>query len=243
MAMKIATNFRSSCMSRVLVYALLCCLLLAPLSHTQTMEEEEAKDMIRVEIFSNGDSLAGINIELTADDCMLADDLGLNIVVLTKAGLHDDYASNVQKNPILPSLFNGQAQIVKSCYDILKYIESNDDGASSLYIVPDSRPFIFPTQSVGNNITLKYNQHHFTSLFPHEEGRTITLETLSIAPRVFKVHNFFSDEEADFLIDYAMKITEEETRLKRSSTGAAGYNVNPVRTSDNAFDSQSHGNG
>ena len=68
MAMKIATHFRSSCMSRVLVYALLCCLLLAPLSHTQTMEEEEAKDMIRVEIFSNGDSLAGINIELTADD-------------------------------------------------------------------------------------------------------------------------------------------------------------------------------
>ena len=199
------------------------------------------EDMIRLELFSNGDSLSGINIELTPDDCASADDKGLNAVVLTKAGLLNDYERDQQKNFILPSLFNGQAQIVRSCNDILNYIESNDDGAASLYIVPDSRPFIFPTHSVGHNTTLKYDEHHFTSLFPHEEGRTITLETLSIAPRVFKIHNFFNSEEADFLIDFALKITEEDTKLKRSSTGAAGYNVNPVRTSDNAFDSQSHG--
>ena len=217
------------------------CFLFTSISSKIHVEAQLAEDMIRLELFSNGDSLSGINIELTPDDCLLADEKGLNAVVLTKSGLLNDYVRDTQKNPILPSLFNGQAQIVRSCHDILGYIESDDDGASSLYIVPDSRPFVFPTHSVGHNTTLKYNEHHFTSLFPHEEGRTITLETLSIAPRVFKIHNFFSVEEADFLIDYASKITEEDSRLKRSSTGAAGYNVNPVRTSDNAFDSASHG--
>jgi len=40
-------------------------------------------------------------------------------------------------------------------------------------------------------------------------------------------------DEADFLIDYALKITEEDLRLKRSSTGANGYTVNEIRTSEN----------
>jgi len=68
----------------------------------------------------------------------------------------------------------------------------------------------------------------------------MALETLSEAPRVFRVHNFFSADEADFLIDYALKITDEPLMLKRSSTGANGYTVNEIRTSENAFDSESH---
>ena len=219
----------------------LACMLFTSLPILTLVKAQATADAIRIELFSNGDSLSGINIELSPEDCLSADERGLNAVVLTKAGLFDDIVRNTQKNPILPSLFNGQAQIVRSCPEVLKFIESNDDGATSLYIVPDSRPFIFPTHSVGHNTTLKHNEHHFTSLFPQEDGRTITLETLSITPRVFKVHNFFNSEEADFLIDYALTLTDEQTRLKRSSTGAAGYTVNPVRTSDNAFDSTSHG--
>jgi 2OG-Fe(II) oxygenase superfamily len=117
---------------------------------------------------------------------------------------------------------------------------NKDDGSDSLYVVPDNRPFIFPTGEVGSNRTLRHVSHHFTSLFPYADGRTMTLETLSDSPKVFKLHNFFSTDEAEFLIEYALKITEEDYRLKRSSTGASGYHVNSVRTSDNAFDSTSH---
>jgi len=87
---------------------------------------------------------------------------------------------------------------------------------------------------------LKYVENSFTSLFKFEESRTFILETLCEQPRVFKIHHFFSPEEADFLIDFSLKITEEDLRLKRSSTGVNGYTVNSIRTSENAFDSTSH---
>ena len=101
--------------------------------------------------------------------------------------------------------------------------------------------YIIHTLITGYNRSLRHVKDSFTSLFRYQEGgRTMTLETLSIQPRVFKIHNFFSTDEADFIIDYSLKITDENNKLRRSSTGVNGYTVNSVRTSDNAFDSTSH---
>lgn len=46
-------------------------------------------------------------------------------------------------------------------------------------------------------------------------GKPIVLETLSLQPRVFRLGNFFTLAEANFLIENALTITEESYRLKR----------------------------
>jgi hypothetical protein len=47
-------------------------------------------------------------------------------------------------------------------------------------------------------------------------------ETVSIEPRIFRLKNFFTEDEADALITNALSITAEDFRLKRSSVGAKG---------------------
>jgi hypothetical protein len=64
----------------------------------------------------------------------------------------------------------------------------------------------------------------------------VWLEVISISPRVFDVFNFFDREESAAIVDRALAETSETHRMKRSSTGASGYNVNSKRTSENGFD-------
>jgi len=56
---------------------------------------------------------------------------------------------------------------------------------------------------------------------------------------VFRLLNFFSELEADTLVNNALSETEDSYRLKRSSTGAVGYTVDSKRTSEGAFDIKS----
>jgi hypothetical protein len=53
---------------------------------------------------------------------------------------------------------------------------------------------------------------------------------------VFRIYNFFTEEDSEALIANALKLTEEDYRLKRSSTGTNGYTLDDKRTSENAFD-------
>lgn len=97
-----------------------------------------------------------------------------------------------------------------------------------LYAVPAGRVFMFAPSFVGEIFHL-----------PHVEGaddRPIYLEVLSLNPRVFDVFNFFSREESKELVDKAKAETSESHRIKRSSTGATGYNLNSKRTSESGFD-------
>ena len=56
---------------------------------------------------------------------------------------------------------------------------------------------------------------------------------------MFEIEGFFVESEADDIVHRAKMETSESHRLKRSSTGADGYNINPTRTSENAFDTHS----
>ncbi len=60
-------------------------------------------------------------------------------------------------------------------------------------------------------------------------GKAVILETLSLSPRVFRVSNFFTEEERDYLITSAVASQEPGSNifnngqnLKRSSTGSRG---------------------
>jgi len=97
-----------------------------------------------------------------------------------------------------------------------------------LYAVPAGRVFMFAPSYVGEIFHL-----------PHVEGadnKLIYLEVLSLNPRVFDVFNFFSRTESQELVERALDETRDSHRIKRSSTGASGYNLNSRRTSESGFD-------
>mmetsp|Transcript_21526 Transcript_21526/g.32584 ORF Transcript_21526/g.32584 Transcript_21526/m.32584 type:complete len:306 (+) Transcript_21526:712-1629(+) len=69
-----------------------------------------------------------------------------------------------------------------------------------------------------------------------DKGAPISLEVLSLEPRVFEIYNFFSREESDNLVARALSETKESHRIKRSTTGSGGKNLFSKRTSESGFD-------
>lgn len=81
-----------------------------------------------------------------------------------------------------------------------------------LFLVPEWRHFIWPAFEVGHK-----------AQWPGEvqvPRLPITLETLSVSPRVFRVTHFFDEFDADFLIENALGITHPQRMLQQSKTGA-----------------------
>lgn len=97
-----------------------------------------------------------------------------------------------------------------------------------LYAVPAGRPFVFAPSFVGEVFEIS----HVT---PKSE-KPISLKVMSVSPRVFDILNFFDVDESDAIVTKALAETSETHRIKRSSTGASGYNLNSQRTSENGFD-------
>jgi hypothetical protein len=97
----------------------------------------------------------------------------------------------------------------------------------NIYAVPAGRVFMFAPKYVGE----LFEMPHVSG----REGQPISLEVLSLEPRVFDVFNFFSPEEADELIQKALGETSETHKLSRSTTGIVG-SFYKKRTSDNAWD-------
>lgn len=124
-------------------------------------------------------------------------------------------------------LFNETGSRIDSCL-MLK-------NGTRLFFVDEGRVFIWPSFELGHLAiapTVKLPPGY----------KPIILETLSKSPRVFKIYNFFTEEESDFLVDRAQSMQEDAFRLKRSSTGTNGYSIDDMRTSENAFDVSSEVN-
>jgi hypothetical protein len=110
---------------------------------------------------------------------------------------------------------------------------SNNDMSQSpkelhLYAVPAGRVFMFAPKYVGEIFHLP----HIQSV----RDLPVSLEVISLSPRVFDVYNFFDRAESQAIVDKALQETSETHKMKRSSTGASGYTVNSQRTSENGFD-------
>jgi len=97
-----------------------------------------------------------------------------------------------------------------------------------LYAVPAGRVFMFSPSYVGEIFDLPH-----ATVEPH---KPVSLEVISLSPRVFDIKNFFSLEESNAIVEKALHETSETHRIKASSTGASGYNLNSKRTSENGFD-------
>jgi hypothetical protein len=104
-----------------------------------------------------------------------------------------------------------------------------------VYAVPAGRMYMFAPSTVGEIFTLDH-----IVLPPHLQGsddrNTISLEVLSLEPRVFDIHHFFSAEESTQLMEKALAETSETYRFHRSTTGTSSSSVYNQRTSENAWD-------
>ena len=99
----------------------------------------------------------------------------------------------------------------------------------NLYAVPAGRVFMFAPLYVGEIFEL-----------PHVEttlGLPVSLEVLSLSPRVFDIFNFFSKAESEDLVERALAETSETHRIKRSTTGQ-DKGIFSRRTSENGFDTK-----
>lgn len=98
----------------------------------------------------------------------------------------------------------------------------------NLYAVPAGRVFMFAPHHVGEIFDL-----------PHvstKSGLPVSLEVLSVSPRVFEIHNFFSKEESEGLVERALAEKADSHRIKRSTTGTTEHATYSKRTSENGFD-------
>jgi len=98
-----------------------------------------------------------------------------------------------------------------------------------LYAVPAGRHFMFAPTHVGQMIHL-----------PHVKGADptkghVTLEVLSLQPRVFEVSNLFTEADADSVVRQALAETRDTFRLQRSSAGSNKVGYPTQKTSECAF--------
>lgn len=109
--------------------------------------------------------------------------------------------------------------------------EANEDGTNkaplALYAVPAGRVFMFAPKFVGETFTI----HHVKD----SNNEPLQLEVLSVEPRVFDIHKFFSDKEAEGIIAKALAETSATHGFHRSTTGTTGASIFNKRTSENAW--------
>jgi hypothetical protein len=109
-----------------------------------------------------------------------------------------------------------------------------------LYVVPEGRLFVWPSHQVGHSTEVPGVLHNRA---PDAPG--VTVQTLAISPRIFRVRNFLSAAEADGLVSEALSISDGMYSLQRSGTGhmprskTKKKTVASTRTSENAFVSHS----
>eukprot|EP00471_Norrisiella_sphaerica_P002350 CAMPEP_0184478348 /NCGR_PEP_ID=MMETSP0113_2-20130426/405_1 /TAXON_ID=91329 /ORGANISM="Norrisiella sphaerica, Strain BC52" /LENGTH=662 /DNA_ID=CAMNT_0026856109 /DNA_START=205 /DNA_END=2193 /DNA_ORIENTATION=+ len=115
-------------------------------------------------------------------------------------------------------LYNSIGHVVKSWENI-----TENSGYS---VVPHGLDFMWPTVAIGHTVTL--------TDIKTMNGKPIILRTLNHSPRVFEIENLLTLDEADTVREAAMNVNHEGNQLQRSTTGHTG-NVDPYRTSDNAF--------
>jgi hypothetical protein len=99
-----------------------------------------------------------------------------------------------------------------------------------LYGVQAGRVFMFAPSHVGEVFELS----HLT--MNPDPNKPVTMKVLSLSPRVFDIINVFPKEEADDLVNRALRETSPTHKIKRSTTGTTENTVFNKRTSENAFD-------
>jgi len=192
-----------------------CCLTRSSFGFWSLYKKKQPENLskdeyLHLQVFDNGEYENGLSVELSYADC--TGSLDLAEIVCPKIEQESGC-----------TLYSAWGTRVTSCNDV--------KNGSSVFWVQHGRLFMWPTYEIGHQVQIRH--------IGMPTGKPIVLETVSQRPRIFRLQNFFTDAEADILIKNALSITDDDFKLKRSSTGAQGYNVDSYRTSEGAFDTNS----
>ncbi|CAK4085623.1 unnamed protein product [Aphanomyces euteiches] len=196
----------------------------APLLFSTIIPFVLAVASIPVTVFNNGASVGGIRVDLTPELVPSGESLAAYLSTLIEVeGLYTDETKTSSKS-VADRVYTATGKAIHSFEDL-----TPDD---KLYIVPRGLLFVWPFVEFGHRVSLESHQS--------PTGNPIILESFSESPRVFKIHDFFTNEEADILINRISEITDDTNKLRRSTVGHDDKGKeSSVRTSENAFDSVS----
>ncbi|CAH0482317.1 unnamed protein product [Peronospora belbahrii] len=194
-----------------------------------------------VSVYRNGHSTGGVQMQLSAELLAARTGEGELAAYLSQfiavEGLHESVTDESKSldgskekeydvlGVVADRVFNGRGELLQTYADI----QSGD----RLYLVAPGLLFVWPFVELGHRVTV-------TSIAsPTKEP--IIIESISESPRTFRLHNFFSGEEADKLIKRALEIREPLNKLQPSSVGLlqSQHRKSSGRTSENAFDTVS----
>lgn len=184
--------------------------------------EETIKDVV---VYKNGYSTGGVQVEVSSNDLQGKGGQEIAEYLSQFVKVETIQISEVETFAVADRVYNGNGRLIQSFDDI----NTND----RLYLVAPELLFVWPFVHRGHQV-------HITAS-DSPTGKPIILESLNESPRVFHVHNFFSDEEAHRLINRMLEIDDEHTKLQPSRVvDEDGQQVlSTYRTSENAFDLES----
>jgi prolyl 4-hydroxylase len=107
------------------------------------------------------------------------------------------------------------------------------------YTFPLKRPFVWPTVALGHRVAVPFHKDDERA---GTDSKGVVLETISLSPRVFRLHNFVSDAETDAMMARAKKLGLERSTGGLQKQGKEGENQGEQiadRTSTNAWDTSS----
>lgn len=119
-------------------------------------------------------------------------------------------------------VFNGKGRLITAYSDI--------EAGERLYLVAPGLLFVWPFVKLGHRVHL--------SEVESPTGKPIVVESFSESPRTFHLHNFFTYDESDRLIERILEIDDDNNKLQQSHVGHQNgkKQVSSHRTSENAFD-------
>lgn len=141
-----------------------------------------------ITLFPNGDLSGGVSSVLTEEACNALNGSSLGVwAAQTLGGLPDNCEDC--------TVYDGTARRLYSCADIeiLAQRGSGTSGArkATLWVVAPERWFVFPPGELGRVVALPRIQS------PRGPELPILVETISLSPRVFHLHNFITEAEVN----------------------------------------------
>ncbi|KAG7399491.1 hypothetical protein PHYBOEH_008726 [Phytophthora boehmeriae] len=190
-----------------------------------------------VTVFRNGYSSGGVQMQLSAELLATRREEGELAAYLSQfvavEGLHESVSGGSKEKEretpgvVADRVFNGQGELLQTYADILS--------GDRLYLVAPELHFVWPFVKLGHRVSVTSRASPTKS--------PVIIESLSESPRTFRLHNFFSDEEADRLIERTLEIDDPTNKLQQSYVGPNDSKnkkqLSKHRTSENAFDTVS----
>ncbi|KAI9921998.1 hypothetical protein PsorP6_001451 [Peronosclerospora sorghi] len=197
-----------------------------------------------VTIYRNGHSTGGVQVQVSAE--VLSSRTGegelaaylsqfiavedLNVPAAQESKETEEASHEKELNvpgAVADRVYNGRGELLKTYRDLLS--------GDRLYLVAPGLLFVWPFVELGHRVTLPFKENSTKA--------PMILESISESPRVFRLLNFFSGDEADKLIERTLAIDDPQYKLQESTVGDFDGNnkrkKSNTRTSMNAFDTVS----